>query len=186
MGCGAARVRNEPSEFSSSIVSGGLPPVLQEFRGKKFALCWRASRDGWTAKTFHASCDGVANTLTIIQDKAGNIFGGYTPIKWDSKGGARADETGKGFLFTIKNPGNIGPKKFPLNPDRKDNAIFADPNWGPHFYDLGVSDNANSNAISHSWYFGAAYNNDTGAAGETVFTGAGRFTPKEIEVFEVV
>jgi hypothetical protein len=185
MGCAASRVRNEPGPFNSSIVSE-LPSILEEFRGKRFCLLWRASKDGFSAQAFHTQCDGSGNTLTFILDKSGNIFGGFTPIKWDSKGGARADESAKGFLFTIKNPGNIGPKKFPLNADRKSQAIFCDPAWGPHFYDFGVYDNSNTNSVSHSWYFGAAYSNDTGAAGETVFTGAGSFTAKEVEVFEII
>jgi hypothetical protein len=185
MGCGPSRVRNAPGPFSSAIVSE-LPAILEEFRGKQFSLLWRASQDGFSAKSFHTQCDGTGNTLTVILDKSGNIFGGYTPVKWDSKGGARPDESGKGFLFTIKNPQSVGPKKFPLNDDRKSQAIFCDPSWGPHFYDAGIYDNSNANNVSHSWYFGAAYNNDTGKPGETVFTGAGSFTAKDVEVFQII
>jgi hypothetical protein len=31
---------------------------------------------------FHSTCDGIANTLTIIKAKSGNIFGGFTEKVW--------------------------------------------------------------------------------------------------------
>ena len=39
-------------------------------------LCWRATRDGWGASTFHSNCDNKKPTVTIV--KVGQyIFGGY-------------------------------------------------------------------------------------------------------------
>ena len=44
-------------------------------------LCWRASVDGWAARTFHSRCDGKGPTVTII--RVGRyIFGGYTSVSW--------------------------------------------------------------------------------------------------------
>ena len=42
--------------------------------------CWRATRDGWAASTFHSNCDGKIPTLTIVKvlkDSKNLIFGGY-------------------------------------------------------------------------------------------------------------
>lgn len=44
-------------------------------------LCWRASKDGWAAQTFHTQCDGKSPTVTIVKAN-GNIFGGFTKSQW--------------------------------------------------------------------------------------------------------
>ena len=52
--------------------------------GTDWKLCWRASRDGWNANTFHYQCDEKGPTITII--RVGKyIFGGYTSLPWPSK-----------------------------------------------------------------------------------------------------
>ena len=44
-------------------------------------LCYRASRDGWSAQQFHARCDDKTGTAVLV--KVGNwIFGGYTDQTW--------------------------------------------------------------------------------------------------------
>jgi hypothetical protein len=40
--------------------------------------------DAFRANQFHRRCDGHANTLTVILDTKGNIFGGFTPVEWES------------------------------------------------------------------------------------------------------
>ena len=44
-------------------------------------LCWRASKDGWAANTFHNLCDGKGATVTIVKVND-NIFGGFTRSQW--------------------------------------------------------------------------------------------------------
>jgi outer membrane murein-binding lipoprotein Lpp len=61
--------------FDSRIISD-FPEIFAEFRGKQFVILCRGSRDGFKAKEFHRRCDGHANTLTVILDTKGNIFGG--------------------------------------------------------------------------------------------------------------
>jgi hypothetical protein len=69
-----------------SLIVGEYPPLFEEFRAKRFTLLWRGSRDGFTAGEFHRRCDGRANTLALITDTDGNVFGGFTPVEWDSSG----------------------------------------------------------------------------------------------------
>ena len=47
----------------------------------RWQLCHRASTHGWAASTFHNSCDGKRDTVTIVQ-KDQFVFGGYTDIPW--------------------------------------------------------------------------------------------------------
>jgi hypothetical protein len=67
-----------------SLIVSDFPPLFEEFRAKRFNLLWRGSRDRFTAQEFHRRCDGRATTLTLISDTKGNIFGGFTPVKWES------------------------------------------------------------------------------------------------------
>jgi hypothetical protein len=184
-----------PAGFTSRIVPD-FPPLFADFRANRFKLLWRGTRDGFSAGEFHGRCDGHANTLTIICDTSGNIFGGFTPVSWESRewnaeGGAadncrKADPTLKSFLFTLKNPHDYPPKKFPLKPGEKDRAIGCDDSCGPRFNDICVYGDCDRMAGSAADDFGAAYTNDTGLSGGTFFTGSGNFQVQEIEVFEVL
>jgi hypothetical protein len=188
-----------PARFASLIVAD-FPALFAEFRGKRFTLLWRGSRDGFGARDFHGRCDGHANTLTLIEDTEGNIFGGFTPVKWEpgpSKGKFKTDPSLKSFLFTLRNPHKVPARKFALKAEKKDFAILCGSSYGPHFCDIFVSDNCNANTRSTTCQFGYCYANDTpftsfghpyandtGRDGETFFTGSPFFTVKEIEVFE--
>jgi hypothetical protein len=177
----------------ASLIVADFPALFAEFRGKRFALLWRGSRDGFRAKNFHRRCDGHANTLLLILDTEGNIFGGFTPVEWESRdwdkkalgwdNRGKSDASLKSFLFTLKNPHNFPARKFGLKV--KSRAIFCDSSRGPHFSDIGVSDNCNANTDSFTYHFGYGYANDTGLDRRTFFTGSREFTVKEIEIFEI-
>jgi hypothetical protein len=189
MGCCSSKVANEEGTGFSSVISPQLPAILSEFRSKSFTLLWRGSRDGFSSRAFHGRCDGHANTLTFILDKCGNVFGGYTPVAWESRTRDfyKPDPTGKSFIFTIKNPSNTSPKTFALRSDKKNSAIACEYSWGPTFGegDIFVSANANEGESSYARYFGDAYKNDTKVSGTTFFTGSANFTLQDIEVFEL-
>jgi hypothetical protein len=107
-----------PADFASMIVAD-FPALFAEFRGKRFMLLWRGSRDGFGPRNFHSCCNGYAPTLILIQDTEGNIFGGFTPVGWDSRTGecnhcCKADPSVKSFLFTLKTiTGRSNPVCFP-------------------------------------------------------------------------
>jgi hypothetical protein len=68
-------------QISSSILKEEIAFIkqLQKWLGEKckWHLCYRASRDGWSAKDFHRHCDNKGPTVVLV--KANNyIFGGYT------------------------------------------------------------------------------------------------------------
>jgi hypothetical protein len=170
----------------SAIVSG-FRDLFAEFGGKRFTLLWRGSRDGFGARDFHDRCDGHANTLTLIADTAGNIFGGFTPVKWESPSGPKfkSDASQKTFIFTLKNPHNLPAKKFSLKAGWKNAVIICHSSCGPCFRGIDVRDHSDANADSTTelGYYG--YTNDTGVDGRSFFTGSFHFTAKEIEVFEI-
>jgi hypothetical protein len=173
-----------------SLIVPHFPALFQEFRAKRFNLLWRGSRDGFTANEFHRRCDGRANTLTLIADTDGNIFGGFTPVKWDSNSYNKGDDSLQSFLFTLRNPHGVLPRKFALRAEKKQHAIYCNSAYCAAFgsgRDIGVTDNCNANRdcytrIGTRWS-NSTYANDT--AFKYVFTCAYKFTVKEIEVFEI-
>jgi hypothetical protein len=123
----------------------------------------------------------------VILDTKGNIFGGFTPVEWESRSSFpshKEDDSLKSFLFTLKNPHNIPPRRFALKAKWKHTAIGCNSRDGPCFYGgIIVSDNCNP-STSNS-YIGNYYINDTGLDGGIVCTGSQYFKAREIEVFEI-
>jgi hypothetical protein len=183
----------------NSVIVDGLPEILEDVcQQQRFVLLWRGSRDGFQPRDFHSRCDGHPNTLTLIQDSDGNIFGGFTPVEWESRtwneqmweqnNCPKADGSLKTFLFTLKNPSGLAPRKFSLKPDWNRSAIYCDKDQGPVFGlegDVTIRSNCNTSSSSYANYFGHTFLNDTGLPGETFLTGSSSFRVKEIEVFEL-
>jgi cell division protein FtsB len=124
------------AQREDSRIISGFPEIFVEFRRKRFSLLWRGSRDGFAAQEFHRRCDGHPNTLTVILDTEGNIFGGFTPVEWESRvwngrngngnNRRKADDSQKSFLFTLKNPHSVPARRFALNAEEKQRAIRCD------------------------------------------------------------
>jgi hypothetical protein len=95
-----------------SLILPTIPLCLRDLPGKRWTLLYRGSRDGFQGSTFHEKCDGKSNTLTVIETTKGFVFGGFTPVAWDSSDGYRADNSQKIFLFTVKNPRGSDGRKF--------------------------------------------------------------------------
>jgi hypothetical protein len=179
------------STISPSQVLSELPNTFEEFQGKAFTLLWQGTEDGFGKGPFYEKCEGHSNTLTVIWDTNGNVFGGFTPLTWEiaeddeGKYVYKDDETRKSFLFTLKNPHNIPPRTFALKDGPLSAAICCSRDNGPSFCDIGVSDDCDENTNSYTSYFGDSYVNDTGVDGTKFFTGSETFQVKEIEVLEI-
>jgi hypothetical protein len=185
-----------PLGLDSQIVTE-FPRLFEEFQSKHFKLLWRGSRDGFNATEFHHRCDGHANTLTLIQDTNDNIFGGFTPVKWESRPKYpyhKSDDSKLSYLFTLKNPHKVPSRKFVLKAEKNQFAICCHSEHGPIFgydsfygYDIFISNNCNQNVDCFT-RIGTRWNDRTYANDTTVgdfLTGSFNFTVKEIEVFEI-
>jgi hypothetical protein len=114
----------------------------------------------------------------------GFIFGGFTPVSWDSSGQWKADNTRKSFLFTLTNPRNSEAHKFLISDTFSE--IQCDSRYGPGFWsshNIYGSDHCNT-SISQYTTLGGSHVNDTGIDGTQVFTGECLVTVKDIEVFQ--
>jgi hypothetical protein len=121
----------------------------------------------------------------VILDTKGNIFGGFTPVPWESGTKYKADPSLKSFIFTLKNPHNVPARRFALKAEKKDKAIYCDSEGGPHLCDIPVGGNCNATTDSFTFNFGSSYANDTRLDGITFFTGSPFFQVKAIEVFQI-
>ena len=77
---------------------------------------------------FHEKCDNIPHTLTLCQTVHGKVIGGYTPLVWDKSNEFKKDESGKSFIFSLKNN-----HKFTL--DKSKTAIYPASHIGPAFGD---------------------------------------------------
>jgi hypothetical protein len=173
------------SDGIPSVILENYPSLFDRFGCMRWQLLYRGSIDGFRASNFHGKCDGKSNTVTLIMTTTGCIFGGFSPIAWDSNSGHKADWQRQSFLFRIKDSRDSPPSIFPIsNPSY---GIFCDQSFGPVFGNGGeieVRDNCSQNANSHTNLGGnRSYTNDTGLSGDQVFTGEYNFTVNDIEVF---
>jgi hypothetical protein len=173
-----------PSRLESKIVSS-IPFILSDFMRKKWTLEYRGSRDGFRGADFHTKCNGRSNTVTFVETTKGFIFGGFTPIAWESSDRYKEDPEKRSFVFTLKNPRGDEPRKFSLLDSSC--AIHCAPTYGPLFgrgHEIYVADECNRNTTSTT-FLGRSYVNDTEIPGQEVFAGEVHFTVKQIEVFSI-
>jgi len=160
---------------------------LTGLENKSLSLLWRGSHDGFDAAAFHRLCDGKANTLTIIKNTNGFIFGGFTSIPWSLSEGYKADSTA--FLFSLTNPSNEPVK---LNVHLEDCAVYHHSSYGPAFglrHDLCVSSLSNKNRNSRmNLRVYELPNGKSGKEGGKSIVGGSdnKFQTFEVEVYQVL
>ena len=77
-------IHAEPPVLESDILTGNHKEILESWIGGNFTakLCWRATKDGWSASTFHSNCDYKKPTVTIVKVDQ-YVFGGYATASWE-------------------------------------------------------------------------------------------------------
>ncbi len=108
---------------------------------------YRATRDGFLASAFHAKCDGMANTVSIIKTNGNYVFGGYSAAQWVSNSSYGYDASA--FLFSLRKNGVSNNLKFTVTMPQV--AIYGFPTYGPTFgstSDIRIIDKSNVNVGS--------------------------------------
>jgi hypothetical protein len=126
--------------------------MVAEFREERFSVLWRGGLDGFKARNFHDRCDGHMNTLTLIEDVNGNIFGGFPLVTWASGFRCKADPSLKSFFFTLKNPNNVSAQRFALKAKKKGKAIHCCVERCLDLTDITVKENRASGINLRSLY----------------------------------
>lgn len=71
-----------------------------------FELLYRASRDGYDGSAFHSRVDGRGASVSVIKNRQGRVFGGFTDLQQSSEGGT-VTGNGNSFQFFINTEGGI-------------------------------------------------------------------------------
>ena len=119
----------------------------------KSVLLYKATRDGFEASAFHARCDNVANTVTVIVNNLNFVFGGFTAAQWGSSAVWMADSSA--FIFSLRRNGGLTNFKLPIKStdDFYKNAILGWSSLGPIFgggNDIYICDRSNITTQSYS------------------------------------
>lgn len=125
-----------------------LPPPLTLMTS---TLLYAMHRDGPTAEAWHAAVDGKQATLTLIC--VGDCwFGGYTQVGFGGADGWKLDSAA--FIFTLRNPYDLPPTRFPLMVGMEQRAVQQCAAQGPIFgsdVTIGTSP-FDSNTSSSTWF----------------------------------
>ena len=185
--------------FSSSIIKNDIKKQnminnwIKEKIGAnkiKYELIYQMSKNGYKSEDFHKCCDFKGATLTIIETKSKHIFGGFTPLSWNSNGKAYYDYNKETFLFSM----NLMKKYDMFNMDKS--AIYCHKDYGPSFgnyygsVDFGpVYDICFKKDLSRGLVTAERGSNFFEAGKLELTDGKGpeeAFVTKEIEIFKVI
>jgi hypothetical protein len=152
-----------------SLIVGHSLALFEEFRVKCFNPLWQPPEH-----------------FDFATDTCGNVFGGFTPVKSENHSGNKGDDSLRSVLFTLTNPNGVSPRKCALRVQKQQCAIKCNSvNCGP-FVDTHGHDDGNKNRDSQTrprnWRSNSTQANDT--AFQDFLTVAGKFTVKDVEVFE--
>ena len=148
----------------------------------RFDLLYRGSRDGMTAAAFHRLCDGSDDTVSVIKDADGNVFGGFADEAWRTQ--SSYVKSKESFLFSLKSSLGSEPDKF---------SVYS---GDPHALRHGTSilcgfGNGDLNVLpghlSSTINIGTSYHNPSTAYSRQYCTcGQQNFKLHEVEVYEIV
>ena len=131
---------------------------------KSMELLYRGSRDGMSIKKFHELCDHRGPTICLFKTEKGYIFGGYSPISWESNESGKWYKLDDSFMFTLTNIYEMQPTKFPHN--KGSDSVYHASTHGPTFDDIYFTNDFKSCSI----YFPRGHI-DTLGKGKSILTG---------------
>jgi len=174
-----------PYLAGSSLLTPQHYRVIQEWIGgyRRWELRYRGSRDGFASANFHAHCDNIGATVTLVRAN-GYLFGGYTPLSWNTT--SSYQNTTASFLFSLVNSRSTAPLIF--HSKGNGHSIYCHASYGPTFgggHGLYISSNCNANTNSSSPNLSHSYSDPSGYGG-TIFAGSTPFQVAEVEVFVVL
>lgn len=148
----------------------------QHSESMRLELLYRGSRDGIEPSDFHSRCDGMCNTVCVVESSAGYVFGGYAEGAWMS---CENDlETKKSFLFSLNGLGE--PEKFPRKLSsqqpkmlNRDQYLF--------FFGIDLTVAGKDKTVSR---VGTMYSSNSRE--KVYLAGDEKFLVKEIEVYQIV
>ena len=147
-----------------------------------FKKIFTMSLNGSSCNDFHKYCDNKGPTLTIIKTTNNKIFGGFTPLNWESSGNGenKYDKSNQTFLFSLDLM-----KKFDMINAKKE-AIYCTKNNGPYFggRDFSIESNMKKGETYANYATNFISNNNLELIGEK--GNDKKFDIEDFEVFQVI
>ncbi|EGG19349.1 hypothetical protein DFA_02136 [Cavenderia fasciculata] len=151
---------------------------------KKLNLIYKATKDGFEAKSFHDKCDGKGATITFIKSIEGEVFGGYNSQSWNSDNNQDGYGDTNCFIFTIINNYGREPTKFVAIPGFTDGYVYGYSTHGPMFgSDIQICSNSNNDINSYSGFPHHYHESSKISQGRYTFCSFDEIAMEEIEVF---
>ena len=178
----ASRIERMNDPKYIQVLHSFLPSNFIKMR-LKFELLYRGSRDGMTAAAFHRLCDGKNDTVCVIKDSNGNVFGGFADKAWSMQ--SSYVKSDKSFLFSLKSSLGNEVVKFPVRTEGYQHALLHQPNslcaFG--YGDLLIVPLPGQSSIS----IGKSYQNPSTEYSRQYCTGGHQnFQLHEIEVYQII
>ena len=147
-----------------------------------FKKIFTMSLNGSSCNDFHKYCDNKGPTLTIIKTTNNKIFGGFTPLNWESNesGENKYDKSNQTFIFSF----DLMKKFDMINAEKA--AIYCNKNYGPNLggRDFSIESNMKKGEIFANAYTNFISNNNLELIGEK---GNNKdFDVEDFEVFKVI
>ena len=145
--------REDVINISDIFINTKEVSLIENFIGigdLKFALIYKASRDGDKADIFHHRVSGSLDTLILVKTTQGRKFGGFTKETWDGNNIHKSDP--EAFIFSLSDM-----KCYDCN---QEEAIWCYPHYGPIFggYQIDIFDNFMHNDSNKTALKGVGYN----------------------------
>ena len=146
----------------------------------KFELLFKMSENGTNSIDFHKYCDNKGPSLTLVKTTKNKIFGGFTPLSWNTEGKHIEDINNQTFIFSL----NLK-KKFNMI-KKNEVGIYCSKDYGPRFGagDFGLRENMKNGETYANECCNFLSNNNlelTGGKGDNE-----NFNTEELEVYKVI
>ena len=161
---------------------------IKEFMGSCYVvteLIYKATKDGFSASSFHSKVDGKGGVIVLIKSKSNQVFGAFTKMGFDSSNTYKNDK--EAFLFHVTKGQKCTQKATAVNQVYGGTSYHATFGGG---HDLHICDNSNTvNGSYRNMPYdydcpeGHAYNS---TEAKNYFAGSYNFLNDEIEVFKLV
>ena len=83
--CGADPPEKSIGFEGTTVLSPEGQVQLNKWYGKqkqKWLLCYKGSKDGFSAGQFHGKCDAYGTTVSVFRTTTATVFGGYVDASW--------------------------------------------------------------------------------------------------------
>ena len=172
------------SKIITSIVDINTLTSFFNCKRIQLNLIYSARENGASTVDFRKAVHGKDQTISLIKDKKGYIFGGYADIQMVSRVeeayGFKADKNA--FLFSLTNK-----KKYTIKPNEVDRAVYSGQTSLMAFgdgMDIFVSEDCFSPSANNYVSFPVSYGEEKTKRYE-ITDGNKHFDPEEVEVFQI-